>query len=296
MSYRWAVNFLFFANGFIYGNWAARIPRIQEVHALSNSQVGFILLAHSVGAFIAMPITGWLINRYGSHSVSWKAGILLISSLVLIPHVPSYVILLVPFFLVGAFSGTMDVAMNAQAVDVEKHYARPIITSFHALFSIGMFVGGLVSALFIREAPSLWIHLTVVGLTGAILVIAASRHLYVQKKTNPADDEVVFAFPRGPILALGIVAFCCMMGEGAIADWSTNYMKKIVGVFDLQTFGLVAFAGMMTVGRLLGDRGRARWGDRWMMVAGALCSLVGIVLVLTLWHPWVVIIGFGAVG
>lgn len=297
MSHRWAVNLYFFINGVIFASWAARLPRLQEDFAFDNKLLGFVLLAHSIGAFIAMPITGWLINIKGSRYVTSVSGYLFPFFFMMIPFVPERLLVFVPFFLMGAATGIMDVAMNAQAVEVEKEVGKPIMTMFHALFSIGMVVGGLLGSFFISMDASLTQHFVVIGICGLMVLLIASRYLLPDTIQEDNSDEVLFALPKGPIVGLGIIAFCCMMGEGAMSDWSTNYMKHIVGsTKDFHAFGLIGFAAMMTFGRLFGDKGRALYGDRTMMLGGAVFSLFGIVLILTLFHPFLVIIGFGLVG
>lgn len=297
MSFRWAVNLYFFINGVIFASWAARLPRLQEDFALDNRLLGFILLSHSIGAFIAMPITGWLINVKGSRFVTRVSGYLFPFFFIAIPFVPERLLVFVPFFLMGVAVGLMDVAMNAQAVEVEKQVGKPIMTMFHALFSIGMVVGGMAGSLFISMDVSLAHHFVIIGICGFMILMVAAGYLYPDVIQANEEEEVVFALPNGPLVGLGIIAFCCMMGEGAMSDWSTNYMKHIVGsTKDFHAFGLIGFAAMMTFGRLLGDKGRALYGDRSMMLAGAVFSLLGIALILSLFHPILVIIGFGMVG
>ncbi len=297
MSYRWAVNLYFFINGVIFASWAARLPRLQEDFVFDNKLLGFVLLAHSIGAFIAMPITGWLINIKGSRYVTTVSGYFFPLFFIVIPFVSERLLVFVPFFLMGAATGIMDVAMNAQAVEVEKEEGKPIMTMFHALFSIGMVVGGLVASLFISIDASLAQHFVIIGICGFVVLFTASRYLFNDIIQTNLSDEVLFALPRGPIVGLGIIAFCCMMGEGAMSDWSTNYMKHIVGsAKDFHAFGLIGFAAMMTFGRLFGDKGRAWYGDRSMMLGGAVLSMIGIVLILSLIHPVLVIVGFGLVG
>ena len=186
--------------------------------------------------------------------------------------------------------------MNAQAVLIEEEIKKPIMTMFHALFSIGIVVGGLSGGFYTSMESGLLPHFLTTGLISASILIVSSFFLFKDPKRQ-IDDDVLFAWPKGPIIGLGIIAFCCMLGEGAMTDWSTNYMKHIVGSpKDWQTFGLIAFAAMMTLGRLVGDQGRLIFGDRKMMLTGSLLSLIGMVLVLSLAHTFVVIIGFGMVG
>jgi MFS family permease len=294
--YRLAVNLFFLINGFVYANWAARIPALQDSLDLSNKQIGLILLAHAIGAFIAMPVTGFLISKYSSKKVTTISGLLFPFFFLCIPWMDSFTTLLIPFFAMGMATGMMDVAMNAQAVEVEKAYQKPIMTFFHAMFSIGMVLGGIAGGLAISGGFPTSQHFPAVFIVAMIFLFFCSKHLYPDAPAEQSD-EPWFVLPKGALIGLGIIGFCCMMGEGAISDWSTIYMKKIVQSDEyLYAYGLTGFAAMMTVGRLLGDKGRLRFGDYKMLIGGSILSLLGIGLVLSLVNPFIVILGFAIVG
>ena len=264
---------------------------------MDNRQLGFVLLAHSIGAFIAMPVTGFLIAKFSSRHITRISCALFITFFALISMTPSYGVLFLPFFLMGASTGIMDVAMNSQAVVVEKLVQKPVMTFFHAMFSIGMVGGGLTGSFFTSIGDSLSFHFLSVAVFGVLVWIVAYRFLVEDEEGTPETDTVYLAWPKGPVIGLGLIAFCCMLGEGAMTDWSTAYMQNIVNTPEsLSAFGLTAFAAMMTAGRLFGDRGRVQWGDRKMLYFGAISSLIGSVLIISLWHPLIVIAGFGLVG
>lgn len=298
MTSRFAVNAFFFINGFIFANWASRIPRLQEVYGMDNSALGYILLAHSIGAFIAMPGTGWLIHRYGSDRITFLSGLFYAISFLMLSNSPSYWVLFLPFFMMGATSGVLDVAMNAQAVDIERLYHKPIMTFFHALFSIGMVFGGLSGSLFTKLGWELTPHFTMVALFSALTMFLVRKALLPETIQNAAkEDQPFLMLPRGPVIALGFIAFCCMIGEAAMSDWSTNYMKNIMlSPESSAAFGLTAFAAAMTTGRLIGDRARAKYGDKKMLIAGTILSIIGLFLVLLKLHFVTVLIGFAIVG
>ena len=295
-KHRWAVNAFFFINGIILASWAARLPYFQEVLGIGHQEIGWILLAHALGAFIGMPITGWMIVKYGSRAITAVSGVLFPVFFLTLPFFDNFYLLLIPFFLMGAASGIMDVAMNAQAVLIEEGMGKPIMTMFHALFSIGMVLGGLLSSLFQGFTESIFVHFGVIGMLSLIGLVFSSFYLFPDNKPEESSDSM-FAWPKGPIIGLGIIAFCCMMGEGAMADWSAIYMDDIMTVTEqFQAFGLIAFASMMTFGRLFGDQGRERFGDRAMLVYGAIISLVGMLFILTTVNMYFVIAGFALVG
>ncbi|MFT4567738.1 MAG: MFS family permease [Saprospiraceae bacterium] len=296
MSHRWALNMFFFVNGLIFANWATRLPQLQTGYDLEHDTLGFILLSHAIGAFIAMPITGWLIGNYGSIKITILSGMLFPLFFVIIPWMPSYYFLFLPFLFMGAATGVMDVAMNAQAVLVEKQLGKPVMTMFHALFSIGMVVGGLCGGYFATQNIGLKEHFGIIMIIGLPILLFTGRYLY-RDQPDVKPEKVRFVLPKGVIVGLGVIAFCCMMGEGAMSDWSTLYMKDVVQApLSWQTFGLTGFAAAMTVGRLFGDNGRIIIGNRKMMIYGAILSLFGMGFILYGTSPVLVIVGFAGVG
>ena len=148
LLHRIAVKTAFFINGFIFANWVSRLPRIQELYHADDGTIGLVLLASSIGAVGAMPFTGWVIIKNGSRRITLISAILYCAFVPLIPLAQNLLPLIVLYFLMGIVTGMLDVAMNAQAILVEREYKRPIMTSFHALFSIGMMLGAGSASLF----------------------------------------------------------------------------------------------------------------------------------------------------
>jgi len=294
---RIAVKLIFFINGFVHANLAARFPKVQELFSIDNGILGFVLLATSVGAFIAMPFTGWLIMRNGSRRITIISVFVYCIVVPLIPIMPGLAGLVFIFFSMGLTAGMLDVSMNAQAVMVEQQHGKPIMTSFHALFSIGMVAGGGCGALFVKLNTTLFTHLsTVIGLS--LLGAAWARyHLIHDKPKEKIAEGPAFRLPNAAMVSIGVIAFCCMLGEGAMADWSTNYMENIAHADKaMAPIGLSAFALAMTIGRLFGDSARIRFGDRNLMIGCGLISTIGLLLTLTFIHPYAVILGLFVTG
>lgn len=293
---RMAVNAIFFINGFMHANLASRLPRLQELFSLSHSKLGLVLLSTSIGAVIAMPFTGWLIIKNGSKRIGVISVFfycLFFPFITLMPGTPG---LIAVFFLMGITAGMLDVSMNAQAVMVEKGLGKPIMTSFHALFSIGMAAGAFCGSLFEDISFSLGQHLALI--TGICLAAAFWVRLYlIQDRPESSAEGPAFQLPTAAMVSIGVIAFCCMLGEGAMADWSTNYLEKISNApKSLAPLGLSAFALAMTAGRIFGDRARAKFGDKLLMVCCSLISTAGILISLTWTDPFIAIPGFFLVG
>lgn len=294
---RIAVKILFFLNGFIHANYFSRLPRIQEHFKVDNGTLGLVLLSASVGALLAMPFTGWMIIRNGSRKVSLFSSYFYCALFLFIPHMPSVHALMALFFIIGLSTGMMDVAINSQAVMVEQQLKKPIMTSFHALFSIGMMLGALCGSLFSQFKIDLPIHFFSIAV-GSVAVVFVARYYLVHDKPLQKDkDTPAFRLPNAAMVSIGVIAFCSMLGEGAMADWSTNYMENIAKASEgLAPLGLSAFALAMTIGRVFGDGARIKFGDRALMIACGLIALTGLSIFILFTHPFIVIAGFFIVG
>lgn len=295
---RIAVKVAFFLNGFIYANWVSRLPRIQELYNADNGTIGLVLLAMSLGAVVAMPFTGWIIIRNGSRVITLIAVVLYCAFVPLIPFMPNVIALFGLYLIMGIVTGTLDVAMNAQAVMVEKAYQKPIMTSFHALFSIGMALGAWCGALFADLKFDLSYHLSAIVIISLIAAFWVSRNLiHDRPQANTKEDGPLFRFPSKALISVGIIAFCCMMGEGAMSDWTVNYMENIAKAsVTVAPIALSAFATAMTIGRIFGDRIRSSWGDTKLIMTGGVISSAGLALSLIFPDPIIAIAGFFLVG
>jgi len=296
---RIAVKILFFLNGFIYANWVSRLPRIQDLFSLDNGTLGLVLLSMSLGAVCAMPFTGWLIIRNGSKRITIAASFLYCVFVPIIPWLPpsSPWMLFTLYFIIGITTGMLDVAMNAQAVLVEQALGKPIMTSFHALFSIGMMLGAACGSLFAELQTGLFAHFMIITGAGMMTVMVSSYYLIHDKPIQKDHDAPAFRLPNAAMVSIGVIAFCCMLGEGSMADWSTNYMENVVKADKaLAPMALSAFALAMTIGRIFGDRMRILFGDRKLIIICSVIAAVGLSTVLIVIEPVVVIGGFFLVG
>ena len=295
---RIAVKAAFFLNGFVLANWVSRLPRIQEHFQANNGVIGVVLFSLSCGAIAAMPFAGWIIIRFGSRAITLAA---LIGYCIFVPFIPvvaSQGSLIALFVVMGITTGVLDVAMNAQAVMVEKQYRRPIMTSFHALFSIGMATGAWCGALFTDLEFSLLKHFLWITIVSIVVIIWVSRNLIFDKPENSSGNEgPLLRIPNSALLSVGLIAFCCMVGEGAMSDWTVNYMENIIRANkSFAPMGLSAFATAMTLGRLLGDRVRARFGDTKLIIGGGVIACIGLSCALLMVTPLFAIVGFFLVG
>lgn len=296
--HRLAVNVIFLINGLLYASWLSRLPDIQRQYGMSHSQTGLVLLALGLGALLAMPATGMLISRFGSHRITAVSALLFCLLASLAPVMGTMARLAALLFVLGMSTGVMDVAMNAQAVVVEKRYARPLMSSFHAVFSGGMMAGALLGAVFTRQNITLAGHLwTVVGLCLAA-VLWAVRHLSsAERSASTASESSGFQWPVRLLWMIGTIAFCSMLSEGTMADWSTIYMREIAHATPgVAPAGLSAFSAAMMLGRIVGDFGRTRFGDATLLIITSIIATAGTLLMILVPTPLVTIGAMGLVG
>lgn len=295
---RIAIKAIFFLNGFVHANYFSRLPRVQDSFHIDNGTTGLVLLTLSLGAFLAMPFTGWLIIRNGSRIITLVALYVYCLLVPLIPVVaPDFNLLLLIFFMLGVASGTLDVAMNAQAVIIEQRWGKPIMTSFHAFFSIGMMFGALAGSLFTKLELGLLMHFGTIAIFCVCIILSLQFFLIHDKPDGQPHEGPAFRLPTAAMVGIGVIAFCSMLGEGAMDGWTTIYMENIALSSKVTApLGLFSFALAMTIGRIFGDRARLKFGDRKLMIWCGLISAAGLLLTIAITHPYIVIAGFFVIG
>jgi predicted MFS family arabinose efflux permease len=293
---RFAVAVFFFLTGATFASWAVRIPAVQTRLKLSPGTLGVALLAIAAGELVSMNLAGYLAARFGSRSVIVIASLwqsVMLPTLALAPTLPVLIATLVLF---GASFGSANVAMNTQGVAVERRYGRSIFSSFHASYSIGGLSGSLAGGLMAAHDSALLPHFLGVACLGGILTLSVVRFL-LPAPTDAQRAEGVFARPTRTLLALGLIAFCVVLGEGAMADWSAVYLNTTLraGV-GLAAAGYATFSIVMAVGRGVGDQLTNRVGAEMMVRLGGLVAAAGLLLALVVsWVP-LALVGFGLVG
>ncbi|GAA2912467.1 MFS transporter [Streptosporangium fragile] len=304
---RIAVCLLFLLSGMAIGTWTARIPSIKQDLGLSDGRFGIALLGIAAGAICGMQVVGRLVDRYGSVRVMTPMAFAQSAVLVLPACMPDLVGLTAALFVFGAVHGVLDVAMNANGVEVERAAGRPMMSSFHAVFSIGGFLGATGGGLLAHASLGPAATFAAVAAVIAALALWAARWALTVPPQAPAGNG-----PDGPdgpdgapgtgggrtgALLLGVLAFCCMIGEGAAADWSSVYLREDLGSSSgFAPAAYAAFSVMMTAGRLAGDRLAARLGPVLLVRACGALAAAGLGLALLAGHEIAAVIGFGCFG
>ncbi|WP_159586262.1 MFS transporter [Chelativorans xinjiangense] len=277
LSGRWAVATFFFVNGFMVGSWAPQIPLLVARFSLSETVLGLLILIFGLGAVVAMPMCGWLISRYGSRAVARVSGVLCACSLLAIAAAPGMPTLIAALVAFGGLLGGMDVAMNSNAVVVERRLQRAIMSSSHGFWSLGGFVGAGVGGVLAEQ----WGHLAHAGAVtvfALVLVFAAMPKLIVERKPAATGGGRLSGFPRNPLVYLtGIVALFSMAPEGAVLDWAALYLRQEMGAgLATASLAFTAFSGAMALMRFLGDGVRNRLGAVTTMRLSGIVAAVGM--------------------
>ncbi len=264
---------MFFVIGFAAGAWAPLVPFAKQRLALGDGALGLALLCLGLGSIIAMPLAGALAARIGCRRVLVAAAAVACLAFPLLATVSSLPLFAAALFAFGVGIGSLDCVINIQAIVVERDSGRPMMSGFHALYSLGGFAGaGVASALLAVNLGSLGVGL----LTAAVMALASAASTPGLLARKADDHTAPFAAPRGVVLVIGAFCFVVFLAEGSALDWSAVFLRTQRHVAPAAAgLGYAAFAVAMTGGRLLGDRLVARLGLRRAVILGAMARRRG---------------------
>jgi hypothetical protein len=288
---RFATLGVFLANGLGIGSWAAAIPRLKADLALSDAGLSVALMAFAAGAIVAMLLMGLFGHRLRSGPASVIAGFAFAGALAVLGFARSLETLSAATFLAGMTNGAMDVAMNANASDVERRWGRPIMSSFHAAFSLGGAAGALLGGWLGDRGTGL--GLLGPALLSTLLVAVAVPFL---AREGGGFGGAGFAAPSRRLLPLAALAFVLMAAEGAVGDWSGTYLARSGVDPGATAAAYAAFSLLMITGRVVGDGIVGAAGPRATVGFGALIAAAG--LAISAAWPGLAggLVGFGLVG
>ncbi|WP_082632427.1 MFS transporter [Algoriphagus resistens] len=293
---RIAVGLMFFMHGLCFASWASRIPTIQDSLKLSASSLGGVLFALPVGFFISLPLAGWLVNAFGSRRVVIIASMFYSAALIFIGISSTTVALVLSLLAFGLTSNLLNIAINTQAVSVERLYSKRLMASFHGLWSLAGFVGAAFGAWMIAQSTAPAIHYAMISALFLLLTVSCSRFLVVTDDVNK-EKRPVFAIPDKPLVGLGIIAFCSMMIEGAMFDWSGIYFIETVKVdTKLTGVGYSTFMIAMAAMRFLADGISGRYGLQKILQFSGVLTTVGLLLAVLFPSLLPAILGFFFIG
>jgi MFS family permease len=281
----------FTLNGFAVGLWVVHIPNVERATGISHSTLGALLLVLGGAAFVGMQVGGPLADRFGQRKLLPAAGVLLGLSLFGPGLADSWWTLGLSLAVFGFSNGTIDVGMNTHAVVVERAYPRPIMASFHAMWSIGGAIAAVVGAATLRAGVPTAVSLNCCGVFCVVVSLATARFLIEADDTRAPDTAAVPTERTTPparlVWLLGGVAFALMLAEGVANDWAALHLKEDFGTSaSTAAFAYGSFAVAMTIGRFATDRVAALAGPVAIVRYGAALAAIGLTMVsLTPWVP-----------
>ncbi len=319
---RIAVGILFFTNGALISNLLPRYPEIKDDLGLTNTAFGAAVAAYPLGALLLGLTAGVLIRRFRSSRVAIAATVITAIGLLLVGVAPGWIVLALALFLAGAMDAITDVAQNSHGLRVQRLYKRSIINSFHAIWSIGAVIGGVMGAAAAALGVPLLLHLTISAVIFSIAAVASYRWLLAGPEPTPDAAPTVAeplaepipasaaspsptqtakpgstAWRYATLLALVVIAAGGAIVEDAGSSWSAIYLSDSLGASAFVAgLGFISLQGMQFVGRLLGDRMVDRFGQRAIARLGGALVLVGMGAALAFPSIPGTIVGFGLAG
>ena len=296
--------------GLVDGVWLARIPAVKQHLRLSDALLGIALLAAPVGLVVVAAFADRLIDRFGSARPTAAGAVAIALLPIALGLAGSMAALMAVLLVYGMAGGMTDVAINAQAVRAERGYRRPIINSFHGCFSFGGLLGALLGGLFAWADIGPAATFAAIGVPLAVLATAGRRRLLHGPEAGdpaaPSDRATAAVRARAAarrhavalrIAALGLLALCSLLGEGAAGSWSAVYLRDNLGTSAaFAALGYAAFSVTMAAGRLTGDRLAARFGPGRLVSGCGVVAALGLAGALISRSPALSLVGFALFG
>lgn len=272
---RLTIAFFFLLHGFVAASWVSRIPAVSERLELKPAVLGAVLVANMLGTLLGTLLIPTLIGWFGSRRVVRVASVSAVCCLFLVALMPEAVSLFLGLLVMGYAASSLNIAMNSQATALEALYKRPIVSSFHAIWSFGALLGSLSGAALANLGLKPWAHFLVVAAVLAGLALWVGRFLL---PTNPVSKAQSFSLPLGPLFLLGLMGLCAAISDGSIPGWSGVYLRSLGSSETVAALGFAMHQGAMIFGRLGGDWLSLRFGPHRVARIGALIGGLGLAI------------------
>jgi MFS family permease len=297
---RLAVSLVFLVNGLYLGSWTPKVPEIVSRLDLTPGMMGLMVVLFGIGSITIMPISGAMIARHGSTHTLRIAAMLFLPTMLLISVAPDFWTAATACYFFGGFLGALDIAMNANAVEVERDMQRSIMSSCHAFWSMGTLIGAASGGYLIDTIGTLAHAVIVTTVAAGILILAVPRLMpdRVPDPVQPAGRGAKAGLPMSPLpWLLGVICLFSMMPEGSIFDWSALYLNRDLGAsLTVASLAGASFSLTMMIMRFAGDLVRDRLGAVPTMRISTILAAIGMAIAGVSSSPIMAIIGFGVCG
>ena len=279
----WAVVALFLIHGLVVSSWISRIPAVQVSLKLGNGLLGLTLLSSALGAVSTIPLSGYLVTRFGSKPISILSSCCFCLVVILPGLATDAWSLAAALFVYGILAAAMDVSMNAQGVEVEHELGTSTMSRFHGMFSLGAMGGAFAGGLLAERDIGVLPHFTGSALLNLVGVLAVSPLLIPDRKIEgPETHRLSLKKLPKVLIALSAIGFLMLLTEGAMADWTAVYLRQMLHASQgLAALGYAVFSGAMAIFRFLGDLVTTWLGPMRAVRAGCLVAAAGLICALS---------------
>jgi len=297
---RFGIGILFLLCGLNFATWATRIPDFKKFLNLSEAELGTVLMGLPIGSLISLPLAGWLIAKYNSKVICLIAVCMYTCIVPLIGYTNTATQLFSVLFLFGMSGDILNIAMNTQVIALENKLSKTVMSSFHAIFSIGLMLGALLGSLMISMNFGYKIHFWGISILNLLLIPTFYYVLLPDEKSiknsDDKDDASIYNLDSY-LITLALIAFCGMLCEGAMADWITLYFEENISSNMIpKTIGFTTFAAAMVIGRLLGDYLSNKYKVKNILIINGILIAIGMGITLTNYDIIVKICGCFLIG
>ena len=295
---RFAVIVIFAVNGVLFGSWASRIPAISNFHNLSPASLGLLIFLLGLSAVVAFSAFGRAADKFGASFVTKLASCTLLPlTLIFIAYANSIWTLVAAIIFFGAIHGGIDVAMNAWAAEVERKSKRPLMSSFHAMWSLGSGIGAGFGVLLTTHKFGVEAHFTIISVVVFLITLSILAIPFQSETKQKNKDAPFISIPKGPLLAVAFITFFASLGEGAVADWSAIFLIDVASVEEgTAALGFAAFSICMFSMRLMGDKIISIIGPSKTARYSGLVALIGAITLVTFESFIPLVIAFSLIG
>ena len=268
----------FLTHGFISSSFFARIPDYKARLELSNTVLGFCLLASSAGVLAALGPVGRLAAQRGSSPVLTKSSYLLVFIAPFVGLSFNAISFALILFLFGVAIAAQDVAMNTHGVTLEQKSGARFMGRFHAFWSVGALLGAITGGVFAQLEVNEFIHALIVS-AGVLALVITNNRRYLSGDEDKHVYEENVKKKRTPrlIYIMGLLGLAGSIGEGSAADWGGVLARETFGASQfVGTLPYIAYSFTMVVGRFYGDQLATKFGARRILKVGGLLGGAGL--------------------